>query len=70
MIANDLGVSDQGLRGWVRQAEIDTGQRDGLTSGEHEELRQLRRENRIRKEERDSLKKAAACFARESSAIR
>ncbi len=70
VIADDLGVSDQALRGWVRRAEIDTGQRDGLTSGEHEELRQLRRENRILKEERDILKKAAAFFARESSAIR
>ncbi len=69
VIADDLGVSDQALRGWVRRAEIDTGQRDGLTSGEHEELRQLRRENRILKEERDILKKAAAFFARESSAI-
>lgn len=65
-----IGVSDQALRGWIRQTEIDTGQRDGLTSGEHEELRVLRRENRILKEERDILKKAAAFFARESNAIR
>ncbi len=57
VIAGDLGVSDQALRGWVRQAEIDGGQRDGLTSGKREELRQLRRENRIRNEERDILKK-------------
>ncbi len=53
-----IGVSDQALRGWVRQAAIDTGQHVGLTSGEHEELRQLRRENRILTEERDILKSA------------
>jgi transposase len=70
IIAKDLGVSDQALRGWVKQAAIDGGERDGLTTQEREELRHLRRENRILKEERDILKKAAAFFARESSAIR
>ena len=70
IIAKDLGVSDQALRGWVKQAAIDGGERDGLTTEEREELRHLRRENRILKEERDILKKAAAFFARESSAIR
>jgi transposase len=70
VIAKDLGISDQALRGWVRQTETDAGQRDGLTGTERDELRQLRRENRILKEERDILKKAAAFFAREGSAIR
>ncbi len=70
VIAKALGVSDQALRGWVRQTEIDVGQRDGLTTEEREELRPLRREHRILKEERDIRQKAAAFFARESSAIR
>ncbi len=69
-IASDLGVSEQSLRNWVKRIEIDTGVRAGLTTEERDELRRLRRENRILKEERDILKKAAAFFARESNAIR
>ncbi len=69
-IARDLGVCEQTVRNWVKQVEIDSGVRAGLTSEERDELRRLRRENRILKEERDILKKAAAFFARESTPIR
>src|SRR5215467_8445374 len=58
-----MGVSDQTLRNWVRQADVDEGSREGLTSSEKEELRQLRREIRVLREEREILRKAAAFFA-------
>ena len=61
-----MGVSGQTLRTWVKRAEIDAGRAPGLTSEDREELRRLRRENRILREEREILKKAAAFFARES----
>ncbi|MFJ8364471.1 transposase, partial [Streptomyces sp. NPDC093984] len=45
-VAKDLGIHKEALRGWVRQVEADTGERDDrLTTAEREELEQLRREN-------------------------
>jgi transposase len=70
-IAADLGVSTETLRQWLKQADLDAGVRhDGLTTDEREELTRLRRENRILREEREILKKAAAFFAKENDSRR
>ena len=61
-LAQSLGVSEQTLRNWRRQDQIDRRERDdGLTSDERDELRRPRRENARLKQEREILKKAAAC---------
>lgn len=67
-ISKDLDLTESSVRAWVRQAEVDAGEgpKGALTTAEKEELRQLRRENRELRMEREILKKATAFFAKES----
>ncbi len=55
-LAHELGVSEQALRGWMKRVDIDAGrgQAGPLTSAEREELRRLRRENQVLRQERES----------------
>jgi transposase len=66
-IARELGVSPEGLRGWVKQAKVDRGEGPvgALTSDEREELRRVRRELAEVKKVNEILVKAAAFFAKE-----
>ena len=65
-VSLELGISNELLRRWVRQDDLDKGLRkDGPTTTEREELRLLRAEVKTLRMEREFLKKAAAFFARE-----
>jgi len=69
-LVREFEPSAQAIRNWVKQTDLDQGQRqDGLTTDEHEELRRLRREVKQLRLEREILSKAAAWFARETNTI-
>jgi transposase len=65
-VAADFDISVESVRRWMRQADIDDGVRDGLTTAEQSELVQLRREKRRLEMENEILRRAAAYFARDS----
>jgi transposase len=70
-VAAKLGIgSAETLRKWVRRVEIDAGQRPGLTSQEHAEIKRLKRENAELRRANEILKAASSFFAAELCATR
>src|SRR2546430_9020115 len=65
-VARDLDLTETAVRQWVHQADIDDGQREGLTTEERAELSRLRRENRQLQQDVEILKRATAFFAKET----
>lgn len=64
-VAEKIGVSAETLRKWVRQVDVDGGQRPGVTTEESAELKRLRRENAELRRANEILKAAAAFFGAE-----
>jgi transposase len=64
-VARQLGVHRETLRLWVRQAEVDGGQRPGTSSEDARRIAGLERENRELRRANEILKAASAYFARE-----
>ena len=66
-VARDLGVDPDTIRRWLRQADVDAGRREGVTTDEKAELARLRRGYALLKEEREVLRKATMFLAREGA---
>lgn len=66
-LAQEFEPSTGTIRHWIIQAGIDDGEIEGVTTDEQAELVMLRRENKILREEKEILAKAAAWFAEESN---
>ena len=65
-VAADFDVSPESVRRWMRQADIDAGVKEGLTSSEQAEVVRLRRDNRRLAMENEILRRAAAYFAKDA----
>jgi transposase len=64
-VGRQLGVHPEALRSWVKQAEIDGGERPGTTTGDNQRIAELEREVRELRRANEILKAASAYFARE-----
>ncbi len=62
-IAEKIGCTAETLRKWVRQAEVDSGRRGGLTTAEQARIKELERENRELRRANTILRQASAYFA-------
>ncbi len=64
-IAQKCGMTAETLRKWVRQAEVDGGQRPGISGEDAQRIKELERENKELRRANEILKAASAFFARE-----
>jgi transposase len=64
-VARQLGIGTESLRNWVKQADVDSGKRPGITTAEQRRIAELERENRELRRANEILKAAASFFARE-----
>jgi transposase len=66
-VAADFDIAPESVRRWMKQADIDDGIKDGLTSAEQAEVVRLRRENRRLEMEVEILRRATAYFAKDAA---
>ena len=66
-ISKDFGISNATLHNWLKKADVEDWVRPGLTEADAQELRVLKKRNRVLEQEVEILKRAAAYFARELS---
>ncbi len=65
-VAADFDISPTSVQRWMRQADVDDGVKDGLTTAEQQEVVRLRRDNRRLEMENEILRRAAAYFAKDA----
>lgn len=65
-VAADFDISEESVRRWMRQADIDDGIKDGMTTAERQEIVQMRRQIRRLEMENEILRRAAAYFAKDA----
>jgi transposase len=63
-VAKDFGISYATLYEWLKKADVDDGNRPGVTASQSEEMRDLRRRNRVLEQEVEILRRATAYFAK------
>lgn len=64
-VARRLGVGQESVRRWVRQAEVDAGDRPGTTTAEHAEIKRLKAENQRLRQDVEILRAATTFFVGE-----
>ena len=62
-VSEKLGCTTETLRRWVKQAEIDEGKREGLSTDERQQMKELQREVKELRRANEILRTASAFFA-------